>query len=306
MQTANALKIGVWIVIALLILIFGTKFFQGVSLKGSYQVVAKFDRVDGLIPGNMAQTKGVRIGQVKDIKIHPDSGFVLVSISVNEGVAIRQGATASLTGLAALGDVRVEIDPGPPGNPPLPNGGTIRSVASGDLIGSLTSQADGYLTKIEAILESANASTTGLDDQLNNPTSDLRMLLVSLREMTQSVSSLMRSNSDELSRTIENLESTTGNLATLTSSDSASVATELRASLQGMNATMTSLQSLTGSLDTLLVKMNAGEGTLGRLANDPSLYNHMDSVAVNLSRLLEDVRKNPKRYLGEVRIIDFL
>ncbi len=34
------------------------------------------------------------------------------------------------------------------------------------------------------------------------------------------------------------------------------------------------------------------------------LYQHMDSVAVNLSRLLEDFRRDPKRYLKEVKAVD--
>jgi len=103
---------------------------------------------------------------------------------------------------------------------------------------------------------------------------------------------------------IENLESTSSNLKQLTSTDSSGAG--LRESLDEMNATLASVRSLTSNLDTLLAKMNGGEGTFGKLANDVALYNHMDSVAVNLNRLLEDFRKNPKRYLKELSLIDFL
>lgn len=304
MQTANALKIGIWIIIALAIVIFGTKYFQGVSLSGSYHVEATFDRVDGLIPGNMAQTKGVRIGQVRDIRIDPDSGFVLVEIAINEGVNLRRGAMASLSGFAALGDVRVEIDPGPIGNPPLPPGSRIPSRSSGDLLGDLSSQADTYLARIQTILESVDTTTATLGSQLSNPTSDLRTTLLSLRQISGSMADVMESESDNLARMIENLESTSSNLKQLTSADSTGAG--LHESLDEMNATLASVRSLTGNLDTLLAKINAGEGTLGKLANDVALYNHMDSVAVNLNRLLEDFRKNPKRYLKELSLIDFL
>jgi phospholipid/cholesterol/gamma-HCH transport system substrate-binding protein len=304
MQTRNALKIGIWIVIALAIIIFGTKYFQGVSLRGSYHVVAEFDRVDGLIPGNMAQTKGVRIGQVRDIRIDQDSGFVLVEIAINEGVALRKGAVASLSGLAALGDVRVEIDPGPLGNPPLPPGSRIPSTSGGDLLGDLSSQADTYLSKIETILGSVDTTTAALGEQIGNPSSDLRNTLLSLRHVSASMADVMESESDNLARMIENLESASSNLKQLTSTDSTGAG--LRESLDEMNATLASVRSLTSNLDTLLTKMNTGNGTLGKLANDVALYNHMDSVAVNLNLLLEDFRKNPKRYLKELSLIDFL
>ena len=289
----------------MVILIFGTKYFQGVSLSGSYQLVAQFDRVDGLIPGNMAQTKGVRIGQVRDIKIDPDSGFVLVQIGVNEGVEIREGATASLTGLSALGDVRVEIDPGPIGNPPLPSGARIRSGGPGDLLSNLSSQAGSYLARVDTILTGVGESASGLDRQINDPSSDLRGTLGALRQVSEALAEVMAKESDNLSRMIANLESTSANLNSLTSADSSSAASHLKESLDRMNQTLESTHSLTNNLDTLIGRMNAGEGTLGKLATDEALYNHMDSVAVSLSRLLEDVRTNPKRYLKELKLIDF-
>lgn len=304
MQTANALKIGIWIVIALVIVIFGTKYFQGVSLSGSYHVVAQFDRVDGLIPGNTAQMRGVRIGQVRDIELDRDSGFVLVTIAINEGVELRKGATASLSGLSALGDVRIEVNPGPPGNPPLPPGSRIPGVSGSDLLGDLSTQADSYLAKVQTILESVDTTTALLGHQLSDPSSDLRHTLLSLRRVSAAIAGVMEDKSDDLSRTIENLESTSANLKELTSADSSGA--DLQKSLDEMNETLAAVKSMTANLDTLLNGMNTGKGTLGRLANDPALYDHMDSVAVNLNRLLEDFRNNPKRYLKELNLIDFL
>ncbi len=306
MNTANALKIGIWIVIGLVIVIFGTKFFQGVSLSGSYQVVAVFDRVDGLIPGNMAQTKGVRIGQVRDIHIDNESGKVFVTVAINEGIEIREGATAVLVGLAALGDVRVEIDPGPPSNPPLSNGAHIPSATGGDLLGSLTAKADTYLAEIDTILVGMSATSNSLGTQLGDPNSDLRAMLAALRAMSEGLAQVMSKESANISKMLENLEATTGNLSNLTSADSASVAASLKSSLSGLDSTLAATRSLSANLDSLLVKVNSGEGTLGKLATDASLYSHMDSVALNLNRLLVDFRNDPKKYLKEVRMIDFL
>jgi phospholipid/cholesterol/gamma-HCH transport system substrate-binding protein len=42
--------------------------------------------------------------------------------------------------------------------------------------------------------------------------------------------------------------------------------------------------------------MNKGEGTLGKLANDQSLYNNLDSLAVNMSNLLKNMQEEPRRY----------
>jgi phospholipid/cholesterol/gamma-HCH transport system substrate-binding protein len=55
----------------------------------------------------------------------------------------------------------------------------------------------------------------------------------------------------------------------------------------------------------LLIKINRGHGTLGKLANDESLYDNIDSVAINLSRLLEDIRREPKKYIRELKVSMF-
>src|SRR4051812_39654361 len=53
--------------------------------------------------------------------------------------------------------------------------------------------------------------------------------------------------------------------------------------------------------DSVLSKMNSGQGTLGLLLNDPSMYRRTDSLLVELRALTADIRANPKKYVN-VRI----
>jgi phospholipid/cholesterol/gamma-HCH transport system substrate-binding protein len=53
--------------------------------------------------------------------------------------------------------------------------------------------------------------------------------------------------------------------------------------------------------DSVLVKINTGQGSLGLLLNDPSLYRNSDSLLTQLRALVTDVRVNPKKYVS-VRI----
>ena len=153
MHTVNAIKVGVWIVIAVAILIFGTRYFQGLALGGSNTIVADFERVDGLIAGNTVQMRGVRVGNVKSIKIDNDRALVEVVMNVNQSVIIREGAEARLSGIAALGDMRIELEPGPVDSPVIPSGGRIASAVPVDLMKDLSEAAGGYMETIEAILE---------------------------------------------------------------------------------------------------------------------------------------------------------
>jgi phospholipid/cholesterol/gamma-HCH transport system substrate-binding protein len=57
------------------------------------------------------------------------------------------------------------------------------------------------------------------------------------------------------------------------------------------------LETTTESLNAVLAKIKNGEGTLGKLVQDERLYNHMDSLSMNLNLLVKDLRENPQRYV---------
>ena len=54
---------------------------------------------------------------------------------------------------------------------------------------------------------------------------------------------------------------------------------------------MNAIASLAGKLDR-------GEGSLGLLVHDPTLYQRSDSLLQALQALVADVRANPRRYVS--------
>jgi phospholipid/cholesterol/gamma-HCH transport system substrate-binding protein len=64
------------------------------------------------------------------------------------------------------------------------------------------------------------------------------------------------------------------------------------------------LNSVTQRLDQLVSSLNGGEGTVGQLLKDKQLYENMNKVTSDLSALIEQITKNPKKYLN-VRISIF-
>jgi phospholipid/cholesterol/gamma-HCH transport system substrate-binding protein len=64
------------------------------------------------------------------------------------------------------------------------------------------------------------------------------------------------------------------------------------------------LTSTTVALDTLLSRMNRGEGTLGKMASDTTMYHDLHSLSVSLTALLTDLKEHPDKYMkpGLVRV----
>ena len=57
---------------------------------------------------------------------------------------------------------------------------------------------------------------------------------------------------------------------------------------------MNGLQEMTFKMNTA---MNSKDNSLGMLMNDNSIALHLDSTMLNSSKLLEDFRLHPKRYV---------
>jgi phospholipid/cholesterol/gamma-HCH transport system substrate-binding protein len=57
-----------------------------------------------------------------------------------------------------------------------------------------------------------------------------------------------------------------------------------------VDATLANVQQLTD-------RLNSTNGTAGLLLNDPSLYTNLNATMLNASKLLEDLKANPKRYV---------
>jgi phospholipid/cholesterol/gamma-HCH transport system substrate-binding protein len=46
-----------------------------------------------------------------------------------------------------------------------------------------------------------------------------------------------------------------------------------------------------------VAQINAGQGTLGKLAKNDSLYNNLNKTSEDLDKLMKDLRINPERYI---------
>jgi phospholipid/cholesterol/gamma-HCH transport system substrate-binding protein len=50
-------------------------------------------------------------------------------------------------------------------------------------------------------------------------------------------------------------------------------------------------------LSAIADRLEAGEGSAGRLLKDPSVYNNTDQLLIETRNLIKALRENPKKYL---------
>ena len=56
------------------------------------------------------------------------------------------------------------------------------------------------------------------------------------------------------------------------------------------------LAETSARLDTIMYKINTAEGSLGLLVNDTVLYSEFTNLMVRINNLVTDIEKNPRKY----------
>lgn len=120
-------QVGVFVLVALLILGWLILKAGDFSLKPGYTVRFVFNSVSGIETGSPVRLAGVPVGEVKDIQVLRNRGETQVEITawVSQGAFIEEDAEIRIGTLGLLGEKYVDITPGTSGTKTLGDGATL-------------------------------------------------------------------------------------------------------------------------------------------------------------------------------------
>ncbi|HET7275528.1 MAG TPA: MlaD family protein [Longimicrobiaceae bacterium] len=78
----------------------------------------------------------------------------------------------------------------------------------------------------------------------------------------------------------------------------------LEPQLQEIGPTLIQAQQALATLERAAARIEEGEGTLGRLLEDPALYEETQAAIATLRRILADLQANPEKYIGAIKIFE--
>lgn len=309
------ISIGISVIVAIVILIFGIEFLKGINLfRPANFYMAYYDNVDGLEISAPVKVNGYKVGQVREINFdYQKPGKTEVVLALNRELHLPQDSKAVISS-SLMGEAYIEINIGA-SSTMIPVGGEVATSESPGLLAGLSEglvpKLNETLTNVDSLLVSLNAvigdpalktsvsSLEGISDNVLAASSGLNHL------MNQQVPGLMENANGILVNTngvigsthnlIGRFGSVMSNVDTI-SSDLALFTHQLNElplseTMQSVNATVVNLESFSAQL-------KSQNSTLGMLMNDPELYNRLNSVAASVDSLIVDIKRNPKRYIS--------
>lgn len=310
-SVSREFKIGVLVVVAIALFIWGVSFLKGINLFNKrHELYALYPKIDGLIPASPLMLNGYKIGQVSDLKLVQKQGtyYVLVHFILLEDVKIPKNSIAKAFSADLLGTKAVEIIPGE-SSEFVRNGDTLQAMTEEGLKESVDKRIAPLQVKAENLISSIDSVMTVVNAVLNKKTREnleksfesIRKAITTLEQTAYKLDELIGNEKARISQITYNLSRITSNLADnekkinqiLSNFSAVSDSISKSQLKQAINNAEKSLKEL----HILLAQINEGKGTLGKLAKNDSLYINLNKSMDNLQQLLADLKAHPKRYV---------
>ncbi len=304
---SNQTKVTLTILIALFVAFLGYRFMKDLPLFSASEVIyTHFEKVTGLTTGSYISVNGVNVGSVSNIEL-VEGDSVEVSLNFNTGADVNKGSVAYLESSGLLGDKAIRIRKGSSDEMVEP-GGTIKGVYSGGMLESFQENGAQLTNDASESFDKLNSTLTQLQQMVDEDNKKkIDSMLGNLQQASSEFSTLMQRKRAKLEQSIDHANNFLANLDTLSTNNRAQIDSAfagLNRSMQNLEQVSSELEMTNARLNSILTKINEGNGSLGKLVNDPSLYNNMDSLSVELKSLIRNINEDPGRYLKGLKLID--
>ena len=303
----NEVKVALTIFLSVIVAVLGYRFMTETPLfSQAYELQAHFNRVDGISRGSSVLMQGVKIGTVRQVEFLDNSDSLRVLMSFNTTRMIPEGSTAFIRSFQIV-DKAIEIERSG-SSVMLPSGGRLQGIYDEGIMGTVREIGETAGPEIQNTTERLSSVLTQVDEMLlGGSRSDIEQSLSSLNASLRAVERLLAENSENIGETVAHLRSTAASIDTLTSSEQERLQ-QIIANLEEASGRFASLsgemEGVSRDLTDIMRKINEGDGSLGLLINDASLYNNLDSLSYNLNALIRNLNENPRHFLKHVRLID--
>ena len=273
--SAPEFKVGLLVVIV-------SSIIAGMSLKASnnasYLGSSKnawfyIEDASGLVRDSYVKMAGIDVGTIKEIKL--ENGQARIEMILKGDLPLTKSARIEIRPNGILGDKHVELMSGDPRDPPLRSGEQILVVDDRASVDRLIGEVSKITKSLSAVAENIRAATDGDTDK------PLGRIIANVERITTDFAELSTKHKGDIGEIIANLKETTASINEIVNDDSSKgLKTTLQAALKRLDSTMKNVDEIAG-------KMNRGEGTIGKLINDETTVEEVNTAVSSINNLLD-------------------
>jgi len=282
-------KIGLIVIAAFAIFVWGLNYLKGVNLLNSTNhYYVNFTQIDGLVKSSPVMLDGYQVGLVRDINYQFNNpGHIIIDLDLNTKLHLPEGSKAIIQS-AMIGNPTVVLKLGAPTAKLLSSGDTLLAERNPGIMDKLQ---DGILADVQHMIQRTDSLLASVETLVDN--GSLNNSLSSIEKTSKELSQL----SVKLNKSMDKLPGILDNVEGMTAEFSAAGTKINQIDVASLNKTLTQLENIT-------LKLSSTDNSMGLLLNDKSLYQNLSSATFNLSTtatsanaLLLDLKASPKRYV---------
>ena len=312
MKISKEVKTGIVVVVAIALGVYGFNFLSGMNIfKKSFTLYAMYDRAEGVIEANPVLVNGYKVGQVQNLKLlRQDDGTykVLMSFVMSERIDIPKGSHAKIISSDLLGSKAIELNFSDSallvsdGDTLLPDVEDDLKTAVDKRIAPLQKKAESLISSIDSVMQVVQqVMNANVRANLVASFESIRTTIESLQHTAFNLDTLTTTQQSKIIQILDKLHSITANIERNNDKISNVINnfSNLSDSLAKANVKQTIERTNTALLhaNEILAQVNSGQGTLGKLVKNDSIFNNLNRASEDLDKLVKDLRINPERYM---------
>ena len=292
------LKVGIFAVVVIIASFFLLNYLRGTDiLNREVEIVAQYEDVQGLVVSAPVYIKGYKAGKVAEVEYDSENAVFYVTCSVLNDFSITEDSKMAIYSTDIMGSKGVKLIIGT-SEELIEDGDTLSGVIEAGLMDGLAESISPLLAKVSTTIDSLGTTVSGMNRLLSDTnTKSVSRTLKNLETTVANVKELsmtVKGKSGEINDLMDNLSDFSSSLT--------DIATKADTTLTDINkivATVSEadINGVVTSFKELLDNVNDPDGSIGKLFDDDSVYNSVDSLLSDLNTLVKKIQENPRKYL---------
>ena len=316
MKVSRLFWIGLIFVLSSIAFVGGLLYLQDISIrKSNYTFTVLFENIQGLNVGDQVDMLGKKIGKVSHSRIIGQKIAVELSIDNSFAFSIPIDSKIEVKSEGLIGSKFISITPGFNTKDYILPGETVEGLREFDFseitpgIVPLTQDLSAFARRLKATLgeeekdkirltiKNIESFTAELDTFVHNyrnivSDKDRKNFQDFLKNLNGVVKDLKYGVNKEISK----LDGMLDDLKQVTDKSD-----ELSTAITELKNSSASFAHAAEKLDNILGKIDNGEGTMGLLISDTTLYGNMNNLVNEMRAFVKDIKDNPGKYMKAYR-----